>query len=374
MTGFIIQKEKREFSGITRQFYGKITILVSLDVQNAINQAVARFKYWEEEAVGRRNSMVQIDEELIEEYFENVRNLKLKYDIKEFRRNVVSNNYSIRMPYDQDVEILIHDPLDQQGYTLHRHDYYELVYVYRGRCQNRFQNSMLDLAEGTVLLLNPHIMHDPIALGEKDVIFNILISKELFETLFLELMSDNNVLASFITNSMYRFQSTRDYLYFESTGESVADIMNSLVREYAHQQIYHQTIMKSLLVCLFSELSRAFQEQYPMAAIDKESDFKVTEMIVYLQENCVDTTLESFAEYFQYSPSHISKLLKRAVGKSFKELVGYFRLQKAGQYLKDTDWSVTRIAEVTGYADSGYFCKAFRKKNGVSPLEYRSSR
>ena len=47
------------------------------------------------------------------------------------------------------------------------------------------------------------------------------------------------------------------------------------------------------------------------------------------------------------------------------------RMEKAKEYLKNNVWTVTEIAIETGYSDSNYFSKVFKKYTGVSPKQYR---
>jgi transcriptional regulator GlxA family with amidase domain len=43
----------------------------------------------------------------------------------------------------------------------------------------------------------------------------------------------------------------------------------------------------------------------------------------------------------------------------------------AADLLTQTDWPMERIAEETGYADAPTLSKAFKRRNGVSPAEWR---
>jgi len=38
-----------------------------------------------------------------------------------------------------------------------------------------------------------------------------------------------------------------------------------------------------------------------------------------------------------------------------------------------TDMSVVGIARATGFADANYLAKAFRRKRGLAPLEFRAA-
>ena len=43
----------------------------------------------------------------------------------------------------------------------HRHDYFEMMYVYRGNCINMLPNETLYLKQGDLFLLNPNVLHCP---------------------------------------------------------------------------------------------------------------------------------------------------------------------------------------------------------------------
>ena len=50
------------------------------------------------------------------------------------------------------------------------------------------------------------------------------------------------------------------------------------------------------------------------------------------------------------------------------------RIQQAKFLLKNTDHSVSRIAEELSFCNSIYFIRAFRKSTGETPLMYRKKR
>lgn len=47
-------------------------------------------------------------------------------------------------------------------------------------------------------------------------------------------------------------------------------------------------------------------------------------------------------------------------------------MEKAADYLRNTEQSVTEIAGKVGYNDANYFTRTFRKRYGISPREYRN--
>ena len=74
------------------------------------------------------------------------------------------------------------------------------------------------------------------------------------------------------------------------------------------------------------------------------------------------------------SRAHFVRRFTTTVGQSPSDFVLARRLARAERLLLATEMSVGEIARLTGFANSNYFAKVFRKKRGAAPLEYRATR
>ncbi len=63
-----------------------------------------------------------------------------------------------------------------------------------------------------------------------------------------------------------------------------------------------------------------------------------------------------------------------AEGSNFSDLVGKARGELAFELLENTDDSMTEIALDLGYSTQANFSRAFKRRTGISPSEYRKSR
>lgn len=83
-------------------------------------------------------------------------------------------------------------------------------------------------------------------------------------------------------------------------------------------------------------------------------------------------TLEEVANYLYINPSYLCYLFKKVKNINFIDYVTSVRIQIAKKNLKILDLKVKDIAVKTGFSDYTYFCKVFRKSEGVTPLGYRA--
>jgi len=100
---------------------------------------------------------------------------------------------------------------------------------------------------------------------------------------------------------------------------------------------------------------------------------KVYDIQTYLKEHFAskDLTVDSITNMFFISPSYLSKLFKQYTGNTFIEYLTELRVSRACELLKTTNRKLFEIAEMVGYADSGYFTSIFKKYRGVTMSQYR---
>jgi Response regulator containing CheY-like receiver domain and AraC-type DNA-binding domain len=85
-------------------------------------------------------------------------------------------------------------------------------------------------------------------------------------------------------------------------------------------------------------------------------------------------SLDSVSENLNLSPSYLSKLLKQETGLSFIDYLTSVRIKRAIDIMSDPTVKIYQIAELVGYNNQHYFCKAFKKITGFSPKEYRGGK
>jgi AraC-like DNA-binding protein len=81
--------------------------------------------------------------------------------------------------------------------------------------------------------------------------------------------------------------------------------------------------------------------------------------------------LEDAAAKAGADPTAITHLLQRRFNLSFSELVGKVRVERAKQYLRESQFTVGEIARRVGISDISNFGRVFRRFEGVSPAHYR---
>ena len=95
-------------------------------------------------------------------------------------------------------------------------------------------------------------------------------------------------------------------------------------------------------------------------------------VMIYLKQNYSSKiTLKVLAEKFACCESMLVKTFKKEFGVTIMSALMDVRLQKSAEILKNSRLSVKEISSLCGFAEQNYFSKAFSKKYGCSPNEFR---
>lgn len=149
--------------------------------------------------------------------------------------------------------------------------------------------------------------------------------------------------------------------------------------EYAHAFLYLQALE---LASIFAKARRrllqaeleANQKAIPETVVKTGVHQKVHEVALYLQTHIHESvSLEELAQRFFMSRSYLTRSFRNVTGFSVVEYMTYIRIQKAQQLLRESDRSITEIADLCGFGNITYFEKVFKTTTGHTPVQYRKT-
>lgn len=121
------------------------------------------------------------------------------------------------------------------------------------------------------------------------------------------------------------------------------------------------------------DMNQALEKAIRNAKSRKKSILKEEKMKTYIETHFKEElTRESLASEVFMNPDYLSKLFKKNTGSSLMDYVTKVRIERAKELLERTVLTISEIAIETGYSNTAYFTKMFKKyTNGVTPREYR---
>ena len=92
----------------------------------------------------------------------------------------------------------------------------------------------------------------------------------------------------------------------------------------------------------------------------------------YLEDNYMfDLSLDSVGEILHISPAYLSAQFKKYQKMNFLDCLTELRINAAKELLADPFRSSAEVASMVGYEDASYFARAFKKRTGKTPTQYR---
>lgn len=255
-------------------------------------------------------------------------------------------------------------------FFLHRHAFFEMLYVATGGCTQVINGHEMRLERGDLCLLAPDVEHG-IKVFDDSMVLNILIRSSTFLDIFLNAVRDKSHISEFFLGSMYD-RSRLPYLVFHTEGDEV--LLQYVLDMYAEQELlddYSDHIICSLLTIFFSQLTRRHGDTAELPSAVQDLSDEGSALMATIMARYASITLVELAEEFHFSVPYCSKLIKRFCGLPFSELIARIRLQQAETLLKTTQLRVEDVGEAVGYKNPETLIRAFRRAYGKTPSQYR---
>lgn len=267
-------------------------------------------------------------------------------------------------------KITVFIPQRGSGVSLHRHNYIELNYVYSGLFQQIIEGNEVISRTGDICIMDTMASHSIKDMAGDSILVNILMEPEFFDTAFLNRLSSQGSVVTFLVEAVLRNRKESHYIYFPThTNEKISMVMESILMEFFEKNIGYKEVWNSYMVILFTELLRTVKEESEKNELSERGN--ILNILSYIEKNNKTCTLSSVAKQFGLSPNYLTTLLKRQTGNNFLEHVHQQRMEKAKYYLKNSDLSVSEIAGLCGYANLNFFYKLFKKEEKMTPAAYR---
>ena len=126
--------------------------------------------------------------------------------------------------------------------------------------------------------------------------------------------------------------------------------------------------------CLYA-LCGQYAMQTELEIRQEKSNFIVGQLLDWIATNYTDNiTLRQAAETFGYEYHYLSRLLNKNYAIRFSTLLNAYRVERAMNLLRETDISVSDVAEASGFQSIRSFNLCFREMTGQTPCSYRHNR
>lgn len=184
-----------------------------------------------------------------------------------------------------------------------------------------------------------------------------------------------------------------EYVWISFNGIKASKYLNSLnldnlifscayddeIKKYIFEMLNTKTMslsddlkLQGLLYLFLSTLSKHLKKE-PIKSDTSYEKLYIRKSIEFIDSNFSNNIkITDIANYVGLNRSYLYTLFKKNLNVSPQEFLLEFRMNKASNLLKSTNYSISYISNSIGYKDPLSFSKTFKKFTGVSPKDYRN--
>ena len=233
--------------------------------------------------------------------------------------------------------------------VLHRHDFYEICMMLKGRSVQEVNGRRLEMEKGEIVFLSPEETHCYTSQSEGMVLLGLSVHAHRFRTV-VEAFGFEPVYGKKYSFASERFSRER---MFALAGNPKQKCL----------------MLNSLLCEMFLNLPLdEFEERKLVPTFLQEGYSQLAK-----PEN-VRGGMTFLMEQTRYSRSQLCRLTMQYYQKTPTEMITEYRMNLAKEYLQNTNDTLEVIAEKIGYKSVSQLHKVFRERFGESPGGYRKRR
>lgn len=253
---------------------------------------------------------------------------------------------------------------------LHKHDFYEMFYVYEGEFTQKINQETMTMHTGDICLIQPGVYHS-LDVDNYSIVLNILIERQTFESIFFNDLVGDSTFSTFFRNDFFS-EKLNTYIIFKTLGEQETQgLILKMYLEILNKPQYYTQVIHSYLLLLFSHLLRHFMKTAIIPKPNKKQDLIDFKIITMIQKSYQTITLPKLAASFHYSTQYISQRIKHATGLAFSQFLLQRRMQIATELLTHTEKKIKTISVEVGYNNDENFIRTFKRENGTTPSQFR---
>jgi AraC-like DNA-binding protein len=189
----------------------------------------------------------------------------------------------------------------------------------------------------------------------------------------------NTALGSKIDGYNFFNYEVHEALHLSENEQHTLDQIVQLIQAEIKERIdnHSQQVLVSNIELLLNYSKRFYERQFNTRSANHSDIVAKVETFLknYYSENLImekgQPSIQYLAEHCHLSASYLSDLLAKETGRSAKEHINDFLVDKAKHLLLSSTDSISGIAYTLGFNYPHYFGRLFKQKTGKTPQEYR---
>ena len=235
--------------------------------------------------------------------------------------------------------------------TMHSHYFSEFIYVLHGQGRFLVENTVLDIKENDLVIVNPHVEHTETSLKDHPLEYIVL--------------GVDNVIFTF--DPLGAASSYRLYHYQEQASQ-MNWYLKTMLREVENKALYHEVVCQNLLEVMIIHMMRL--ANFTLSVVSSRRLRSVSSSAKrFIDDHFKEAvTLQELADELHVGKFHLIHSFTEDYGISPINYLIARRVEESKTLLKTTDLNIAKIASFTGFSSQSYFSQCFRRLSGFTQI------
>lgn len=296
-----------------------------------------------------------------------------------FRYTVLAPNY-----YSEEEESL--SVFLTKNHPLHKHDFFEIIYVLKGNCLQKIENQEYLYHAGQCCILSYGVRHVEIPTEDTELFF-LLLSENFLENLIKNDVlfgikgvkrKNKNPLYELFSNQKYREKRKKQYWDFyplmpaNLIVKELERLFSDLIIENKKMEAGSYLMIQATVAKIFSFMldskNYAIRKTVPEMTVNEMLFSRIHRI---LEECNGRISRVELAERMNYNDHYLNLIVKRASGRSLHEYGKMLMLKEVARLLVETNLSISSITKQLEITNRTSLYQDFKKQYGETPNEYR---
>lgn len=246
------------------------------------------------------------------------------------------------------------------------HEDIEIKCFYEGAAVLFIGTETVTVKAGDIVVINPYEMHATIDCGDSGSRYHRFMVPLDF---FLDKGVGELDLRTILLANQKRFITKF------SGNTRMRRMLMRAAAEYDEQSTAWHIAVQGLMTEFFALLLREGIDDKETAVSSRDAlrSYTVIEPALRLIRDSYteSLTVDTLATLCGVSKHYFCRVFKNTTGKTAMEYLRDYRIGVSKALLRNTDKSVTEIADACGFESANYFCRVYKRLVGRSPIEYR---
>lgn len=258
-------------------------------------------------------------------------------------------------------------------YEIHRHNFYELIFIRKGKGKHIVNDIEIPYAEGDIFLLTHNDEHF-FNIEEKTTFTFLKFTEQLLSEKTENKL--NNRWHKAVEHILFNINVRPDRILSDEKEKKKAfQLLDLLYTEYKIHDRFSRLLVLELFGSMMILISRDLSKRSGVNSLNRIYMDKVSQILSYIRQHILDrekVSVQAIANRFYMSPNYVSIFIKKHAGVSLQKMILKTRLKTADRMLTDSDLTISEIAIRLDFTDSSHFTKIFKKyRGGYTPKNFR---